>query len=261
MTSGVPVTFVPAQVTVWVEQGTTVLDASKRAGLIVAAPCGGRGVCGSCAVRLVSGHLSDPDDVERKSLCNAPGDVRLACRARVDGPCEVRPLLAESPAEPAVSHGVQARLVAGVDLGTTSVAVLLVDAASGREVARAAVPNRQQAFGADVLTRMSAALAGSSAELQEAADLSIASAIAVACELGGVQALGVETLVVAGNSAMIALLMGADVTPLATAPFTAPCGGGELPADSRGLGGGAGCRTKRRANECGRRTDGRGAVL
>ena len=232
MTSRVPVTFTPAGITVWVERGTTVLEASKHAGLIVPAPCGGRGVCGSCAVRVAAGELSDSDDQELAALRRAPDGVRMSCRARVEGPCEIRPLTAQPTIEQPLLDGASVPLVAGVDLGTTSVAALLVDPVSGREVARAAVPNRQQPFGADVLTRMSAALAGSSAELQIAAEQSIVSALEAAAALGQVQASGIQRLVIAGNSAMTALLLGADVAPLATSPFAAPCGGGELPAKS-----------------------------
>jgi uncharacterized 2Fe-2S/4Fe-4S cluster protein (DUF4445 family) len=233
MTGRVPVTFFPAGVTVWVERGTTVLAASRSADLVLPAPCGGRGVCGACAVRVVSGQLAEPDEQELAGLRSAPAPFRLACRARVDGPCEIRPVLAQPTGVHAPSDGAALPLVAGVDLGTTSVAALLVDAASGREVARASVPNRQQSFGADVLTRMSAALDGSSAELKEAAEISVVSAIRAAAALGGVQTAGIERLVIAANSAMIALLFGVDVAPLATSPFTPASAGGELPADSR----------------------------
>jgi uncharacterized 2Fe-2S/4Fe-4S cluster protein (DUF4445 family) len=233
MTTRVPVTFVPAGITVWIERGATVIEASKRADVVVPAPCGGRGVCGSCGVRLVSGTLSEPDEQERAGLRHAPDNVRLACRARIEGPCEIRPILAQSDVSRVSAGGALARLVAGVDLGTTSVAAVLVDAATGREVARASVPNRQQAYGADVLTRVSAALAGSSAELRQAAELSIISAIDAAATLGGVRAAGIERLVIAANSAMLGLLAGSDMTSLATSPFRPPTHGGELPPDSR----------------------------
>lgn len=229
MTHRVPVTFVPAGVTAWVESGSTLLEAAKRVGIMLPAPCGGRGVCGSCGVRVLSGELSEPDEREGECIRRAPSDVRLACRARVNGPCEIRPLLAASIATPEGAPAAEMRLVAGVDLGTTTVAALLVDASTGREVARAAVPNQQQAFGADVLTRMSAALSGSAAQLQVAAESSVVSAIEASAAHGGVSAAGIVRVVVAGNSAMSALLLGADVAPLATSPFTAPCAGGELP--------------------------------
>jgi len=232
MTRRAPVTFVPAGVTVWVECGTTVLAAARSAGLMVPAPCGGRGVCASCGVRVVSGRLHDADEQELEGLRRAPADVRLACRARVSGPCEIRPLIAASSDGSSGGPAACTTLAAGVDLGTTSVAALLVDLSTGREVARAAVPNQQQSFGADVLTRISAALDGASAALRAAADASVVAAIEAAAARGGVRATGIERLAIAANSAMMALLLGADVTPLATSPFTAPSRGGDLPADS-----------------------------
>jgi uncharacterized 2Fe-2S/4Fe-4S cluster protein (DUF4445 family) len=86
---------------------------------------------------------------------------------------------------------------------------------------------------------MSAALAGSSADLMQAAELSITSAINAAATRGGVKTAGIERLVIAANSAMIGLLAGADMSSLATSPFKPTARGGELSRDSvlrRGLG-------------------------
>ncbi|MDP2234364.1 MAG: 2Fe-2S iron-sulfur cluster-binding protein, partial [Actinomycetota bacterium] len=55
MSEPVPVTFEPAGVTVWVRAGTSVLDAARLAGVEIVAPCGGRGVCGACGVRILAG--------------------------------------------------------------------------------------------------------------------------------------------------------------------------------------------------------------
>ena len=114
--------------------------------LLMPAPCGGRGVCGSCGVRVISGELAEPDEQESAGLRHAPAGVRLACRARVDRGRARSGRSLRSPLETGTGLGWRRSrpLVAGVDLGTTSVAALLVDARSGREVARASVPNRQQ---------------------------------------------------------------------------------------------------------------------
>ena len=160
MTSRVPVTFEPAGVTTWVVAGTTLTDAARQAGIMVPAPCGGRGVCGSCGVSVLAGALASADEAERAMLVRARPGIRLACRATVVGPVTVRPLAldATSVQAPALVGSMAAGpLVAGVDLGTTSVAVALVDPRTGRELARASVANRQQRFGADVLARLSAA--------------------------------------------------------------------------------------------------------
>jgi uncharacterized 2Fe-2S/4Fe-4S cluster protein (DUF4445 family) len=179
-------------------------------------------------VRVISGTLDSPDEVESRALARAPEGVRLACRARVVGPVEVRPLFSPlvhakvEDSEDAPTAAVGARIVAGVDLGTTTVAALLADADSGRQIARAAVPNQQASYGADVLSRISAALSGEAEGLQGTAEDSIVAALRAAASVGGVDLGGVVRVVIAANSAMAALLSGADVSGLAAHPFTAP---------------------------------------
>jgi uncharacterized 2Fe-2S/4Fe-4S cluster protein (DUF4445 family) len=233
----VPVTFAPAGITVWVCPGTTVAEAARAASVLVATPCAGRGVCAGCGVRVLSGVLEAADDVEFRALARAPEGVRLACRARVAGPVEVRPIFSAAAAESGVVPGVHRdgdgpALVAGVDLGTTSVAVLIAETVSGREIARATVANQQAGYGADVLSRISAALAGDSAELRELAEGSVVDALHAAANTGGADLARIERVVVAANSAMASLLVGADVAGLAAHPFTPPVGAEALPVDS-----------------------------
>ena len=51
------ITFLPAGQTISVTEGTNLLDAARSAGLTPNAPCGGKGTCGKCKVRLL--HLPD----------------------------------------------------------------------------------------------------------------------------------------------------------------------------------------------------------
>lgn len=78
------VTFNGSESTVEATQGETLLSCIRRSGLGVESTCDGRGVCGKCKVTAY-GKLSDPDDQERGHLLGEPSDVRLACRARVQG--------------------------------------------------------------------------------------------------------------------------------------------------------------------------------
>ena len=245
----VPVTFTSAGETVWVEPGITVAEAAQRAGVLLAAPCAGRGVCAGCGVRVIAGELEPADDVEARTLRRAPAGVRLACRARVKGAVDVRPLFALEQCRDGTTSGGTVReglpeaaaasgrpvggIVVGVDLGTTSVAALIVDAGRGREVARATVANSQQSLGADVLARVSASQAGKSEILQHMAEGSVTRAIREAARMGDVAVDACVRVVIAGNSAMTALLAGANVSSLAAHPFSPPVGGGPLPDGSR----------------------------
>lgn len=230
MSARVPVTFSPDGAVVWVAPGTTVSQAAEAAGIVIPAPCAGRGVCGSCGVKVVSGVLADADDAERAGLARAPQGVRLACRARVEAAVSVRPLVA-SPLPHAQSSELRMSkrdLVAAVDLGTTSVAAVLIDAENGRELARTSVPNRQQSTGADVLSRIAAAGEGAGEALRAAAETSILEALSTAATAASVSLTWVQHVVVAGNSAMAGLLCGSDVSGLASHPFTAPVYASEL---------------------------------
>lgn len=229
MPARVPVTFVPAELTVWVSPGTLVVDAAREAGIIVPAPCGGRGICGSCGVKVLEGELAPPDEDERRGLARAPQGVRLACRARVAGPVSIRPLIAH--VRPSIVAGVRekANVVAGVDLGTTNVAAVVVDLDSGRELARGSAPNAQQSMGADILTRLSAAAAGERERLAELARDSVRDALALAVTRSGVEPERLRRVAIGANTAMAALLAGVDTAPLAVHPFEAPKLPGTLP--------------------------------
>ncbi len=80
--------------------GTTVLEASRGAGLAHASVCGGRGRCSTCRVRVGRGleSLAPPSDDEAKVLkrIGAAPNVRLACQIRPLADLEVTPLLPPS---------------------------------------------------------------------------------------------------------------------------------------------------------------------
>ncbi len=77
--------------------GTTILEASRGAGIPHASVCGGRGRCSTCRVRIGRGldRLPTPSEAELKVLARigvAP-NVRLACQTRPTADVEVTPLL------------------------------------------------------------------------------------------------------------------------------------------------------------------------
>ncbi len=65
--------------------GETLLDAARRAGVALAAICGGAGSCGRCRVRVLSGDVSAPSATETRSLGAEAVDegMRLACQVHV----------------------------------------------------------------------------------------------------------------------------------------------------------------------------------
>ena len=107
------------------------------------------------------------------------------------------------------------------DLGTTTVVATLLDLETGTPVAVASVLNRQQPFGGDVITRISATMMdpGALDRLTGLARETLAELTAEVCDEGGVDPDEVYEVALAGNATMTALLLGVDPEPLGVAPF------------------------------------------
>lgn len=77
--------------------GTTILEASRAAGIPHASLCGGRGRCSTCRTRIGAGleALPPPSADEARVLrrIDAPANVRLACQVRPTRDVDVFPLL------------------------------------------------------------------------------------------------------------------------------------------------------------------------
>lgn len=110
-----------------------------------------------------------------------------------------------------------------VDLGTTTVAVELINLVEGRIVEKAVGLNRQARFGADLISRISHAVLDSShaEDLKHAALETLSDLLTRVCEGSKTSPGAVYDIALAGNTAMNHLLLGRSVRSLATAPFNA----------------------------------------
>jgi uncharacterized 2Fe-2S/4Fe-4S cluster protein (DUF4445 family) len=107
------------------------------------------------------------------------------------------------------------------DLGTTTVVATLLDLGTGTPVAVASTLNKQQPFGADVITRISATMMdpGALDKLQALAAETLAELAAEVCAEGSVEPDEVYEVALAGNATMTHLVLGIDPEPLGMAPF------------------------------------------
>jgi len=66
-------------------EGTTLLDAARRAGIQLVALCGGQGTCGRCRVQVQEGRVPAPTQAEKDLLSpeELAAGYRLACQLRV----------------------------------------------------------------------------------------------------------------------------------------------------------------------------------
>jgi uncharacterized 2Fe-2S/4Fe-4S cluster protein (DUF4445 family) len=81
------VNFKNIGVSINAEEGTTLLECIRRAGLNIETPCNCTGVCGKCKV-YATGKLSEITSEER-AFTKGQKDLRLACFARVKGEVEI----------------------------------------------------------------------------------------------------------------------------------------------------------------------------
>jgi len=204
-----------------IEPGTPLRDVLFGFG--VEFPCGGRGRCRRCRVRLLEG-ASLPSDEEASIL--GASDVaegwRLACRmaASEDLTLEIAQwetsiLSDDSKFEFTPREG----LGVAVDVGTTTLVAQLVDLQTANVLAVRTALNPQAAHGSDVMSRVQFALAPAGrAELRDLIRTEVGRMMAEMLEEatpGQAPAL----VRVVGNTVMHHLFCDVDVTPLAAVPF------------------------------------------
>ena len=220
-------------------KGTTLGELLKKEGL--AMPCAGMGRCGKCRVRA-EGRLSEPDAVEQQKLSakELSGNIRLACRTVILGPCQVE---WETERDMEIRLGDRAsfgggeplfdRLGAAVDVGTTTLAAQLYG--ENGLLAQTGLENPQKAYGADVISRVERSLAGEGEALKKAVCGGIGTLLRELAAHAGVSAEQIDTLVITGNTSMLYLLTGRSPECLSHAPFQADWLAGEW-TDGKALG-------------------------
>jgi uncharacterized 2Fe-2S/4Fe-4S cluster protein (DUF4445 family) len=107
------------------------------------------------------------------------------------------------------------------DLGTTTVVATLLDLSTGTPVAVQSMLNKQQPFGADVITRISAIMMDAKAlgQLTRLAHESLDELAQAVCQEGGVDPSEVYEVALAGNATMTHIVLGIDPESLGVAPF------------------------------------------
>jgi ferredoxin len=83
------ITFLPQQVTAQCQEGESVFEVGRRAGIPIDTACVGQATCGLCRIRVVAGeqHMDPFSPVEEKHLGNVYflNKVRLSCQSIVRG--------------------------------------------------------------------------------------------------------------------------------------------------------------------------------
>ena len=193
--------------------GTGLADRLFEAG--VEFPCGGEAACGACRVRIIAGDIPVTPAMHAALTADEVRDGwRLSCHAESPGPVTLEvpqwsaaaKILTDQstvPVEPAYGLG------AVVDLGTTTLAVQIVDLSSGDVLRVETALNPQARYGADVMTRLPY-------DLDHPVELRRLIRATLRRMLGSDP---LREILLAGNTAMHHLFAGLDPEPLTRAPF------------------------------------------
>lgn len=275
-----------------------LLDCLRSSGILLESPCNGKGICGKCKVKILSGAVSALTEQEKRYLTREEiaGGIRLACLTIPQGEVELdeQGLLQEKPnnvlggeavhvelnplltveqidvTKPTLENGYSLSRAMGdtllreaapplslleklpgltqekhlwkvsyagktidlvkqperyglaVDIGTTTVAVSLIDFATGNVRAEEGFVNPQKAFGLDVLSRIHYDMEHTNGvlelrrviveRLQKAAE-EMVKRVNVALD-------AIYEVVVGANATMLHALLGIPLKSLGTAPYS-----------------------------------------
>ncbi|MCM1261396.1 MAG: ASKHA domain-containing protein [Butyrivibrio sp.] len=215
----------------------TLMSTLLKENLIAGNFCCGRGSCKRCRIQFLSG-ATVPSQSDRSAF--TPDELRegwrLACLSRPKADCVIRLAQAElyeqskwtdivtkflkidsiykdeGIYEDAYASGSNGCLIA-VDLGTTTIAMQLMEICSGRVIDTYCAMNPQRSYGADVLSRIQADNVGHGQELRDSVWEVLRTGIRQFCKTD------IRGMCIAGNTTMEHLLMGLSTKSLGESPF------------------------------------------
>lgn len=242
------------------KEGASLLELLRSHGIYVSAACGGKGTCGKCKVQMLSGATEIGETDRRLlSEEELEAGWRLACMAYPKDDCYVKlgrsdesgfeavaehsrdgerkrlagdrtgkaPIIsditeAEATTEAATDDAVT--VASGydiaIDIGTTTIAMELIERSTGEVLHTVTSVNHQRAFGADVISRIRAANEGHGEELRESVRRDLLEGIRRLLKESGTAGGSVRRIAIAGNTTMGHLLMGYSCETLGVYPFT-----------------------------------------
>jgi uncharacterized 2Fe-2S/4Fe-4S cluster protein (DUF4445 family) len=183
-------------------------------------PCGGKGTCGKCRVRLLDGEIAISDAHRQKiEQLGLEPDWRLACFSQCTSDIileieQFNHLILADESEfdfiPGKGFGV------AVDLGTTTLVAQLIDLTSAKVLAVETMVNPQVKFGADLISRIQAWIDGNGPEMVQSIRSAIGTMIRLMLRKHEVE---LQKVSLVGNTTMQLIFSDCDVTSLSAYPF------------------------------------------
>lgn len=219
----------PLGVTLSADRGTSLYEVLKNCHLEF--PCGGKGLCGNCKVRILSGQVEKTEVhrafLERKHLSS---EWCLACLTVLTEDLTIEipegAMDIQTDESEITGNGGKEEYAVAVDVGSTTVVSQLVALHTGKVLATCSGINPQTTYGADIISRIAFAVSDKhqAALLRDLLREEIGKQIAqLLRECPGCIPSRVRLV---GNTVMHHLFAGYDVRPLSAAPFQSPLNDG-----------------------------------
>jgi uncharacterized 2Fe-2S/4Fe-4S cluster protein (DUF4445 family) len=222
MKGTVRVTLQPLGTSIEIPRGTPLQDALFPFG--VEFPCGGKGRCRGCRIKIIEGPLPPPaDHASTLSAQQLEAGWRLACRCQADADLTIE--LAQWEAsilsdDESFACTPRQGLGIAIDLGTTTLVAQLLDLSSANVLGVRTALNHQARHGADIMSRIGFAVnEHQHAVLTSMIRDQLGTMIRELCATAGADPGGIVDVVLVGNTVMHHLFCGIDCTPLSRFPF------------------------------------------
>lgn len=213
------------------KKGHSLMEILQEQGIFLPAVCAGRGTCGKCGIQVLEGNIAASEQDEKFfSEEQLQAGFRLACKAYPEDDCVISvglhkeeefAVLAddEQTAGKAAKSSAKAggRYGIAVDIGTTTIAMQLINLETREAEDVFTTINRQRAYGADVISRIEASNGGKKEALRKSIQTDLLQGIKSLTENGNIK---VEKMVIGANTTMVHLLMGYSCETLGVFPFT-----------------------------------------
>jgi uncharacterized 2Fe-2S/4Fe-4S cluster protein (DUF4445 family) len=210
----IKVTFLPEGESIYTQYGTPLLEAARKAGIVINAPCGGEKECGKCKVFLISPGKPPLECLGCKLTLTEDSVVEVPLESRVSS--EVKLIMSKKGGGEETGYGI------ALDLGTTTIVSALVGLESGDCLAQNFALNPQLAYGSDCISRISALDKDLSLLdiLHQSTIDTINQLIEQLVIMAGVGKSEVREMVVAGNPTMEHIFLKLSPQSLGRAPYS-----------------------------------------
>ncbi|MCQ2552889.1 MAG: ASKHA domain-containing protein [Clostridia bacterium] len=229
------------------QPGDSLLDLALNNGINIDAPCSGNGTCGKCKVRLISGTVetTQSSHISKEDFAD---NWRLACQSKVNSDAII--LVPKSASafkseivtadlgsqeeldryQNAISEIFDAGIQRGtaqtgvgiaVDIGTTTVTAAMLDLATGEVLSKASLGNGQIKYGADVINRIIVQQREGGVEklMKAVREETLIPIFQTLCKGADKQPEEINRIVIAGNTTMEHLLLGANGDSIRLEPY------------------------------------------